>query len=76
MYCYRVDNVKHLKIMMLIKFAILNGIKVDFCLRITYADNSVSISNHASIEEAETYLEEEMKNFDVYASEITSRTWY
>jgi hypothetical protein len=62
--------------MMLIKFAILNGLTVDCCLWIHYTDNSVSISNHASIEEAEEYLEEEMKNFDVYASEITSRTWY
>jgi hypothetical protein len=61
--------------MMLIKFAILNGIKVDFCLWIHYTDNSVSISNHASIEEAEEYLEEEKKHFDVYESKITPRTW-
>jgi hypothetical protein len=67
-------NVKHLKIM--IKFAILNVIKVDFCLWIHYTDNSVSISNHASIEEAEEYLVEEKKHFDVYESKITPHTWY
>jgi hypothetical protein len=74
--CYRVDNVKHLKIMMFIKFAILEAKdKVDYCVWIHYADNSVGISNHATLEEAEGFVEDEMKNFDVYESKITPRNW-
>ena len=62
--------------MMFIKFASLEAKdKVDYCVWIQYADNSVGISNHATLEDAKEFVKDEMKNFDVYELEITPRTW-